>query len=196
MYLHYWDRLDLPSDVKAHLWRPGFCVCVLQQGHRLAGQPAVPPPPPGSSQRTASPATAQQSTIRTTFLIPSKHPAKLQIRCWCLNSAVNFVTDHSFVVVISLWVDTHNHPDFAFSIKVVFKQMCNFRVPVWHHLEGNKASVKLFPQFKIIHDKSEQQFNVMTRLWNTNPISSTHLVFTQDFHACAQCHQGLVNIPC
>ena len=149
MYLHYWDLLDLPSDAKARLWRPGFCVCVLQLGHRLAGQLAVPLPPPGSSQRTASPATAQRITIRITFIIHFKQPAKLQIRCWCLNSAVNFVTDHSFIIVISLWVDTHNHPDFAFSIEVVFKQMCNFRVPVRHHLEENKASVKRFPNLKL-----------------------------------------------
>lgn len=53
------------------------------------------------------------------------------------------MSHHSFVVIVSLWVDTHNHPDFSFSIKVVFKQMCDFRVPVWHHLEENKGFLKL-----------------------------------------------------
>lgn len=55
----------------------------------------------------------------------------------------NVMSYHCFFIIISLWVDTHNHPDFSFSIKVVFKQMCHFRVPVWHHLEEDKGSVKL-----------------------------------------------------
>lgn len=49
---------------------------------------------------------------------------------------------HSFLIVISLWVNTHNHPHFSFSIKVVFKQMCNFGVSVWHHLDDKKSNDK------------------------------------------------------
>lgn len=49
---------------------------------------------------------------------------------------------HSFLIVISLWVNTHYHPHFSFSVKVVFKQMCKFGVSVRHHLEDEKRKDK------------------------------------------------------
>lgn len=91
---------------------------------------------------------------------------------------------HSFLIVVSLWVNTHNHPHFSFSIKVVFKQMCNFGVSVWHHLEDKKSEDK---------KRAELFYN---RFCDTNLTGSTHLVFTQDFNTGAQCHQGLVDITC
>lgn len=90
---------------------------------------------------------------------------------------------HSFLVVISLWVNTHNHPHFSFSIKVVFKEMCNFGVSVRHHLDDKSEDKKTV----------ELLYNIF---WDTDLTGSTHLVFTQDFNTGPQCHQGLVDITC
>lgn len=99
---------------------------------------------------------------------------------------------HSFLIVISLWVNTHNHPHFSFPIKVVFEEVRNFGVPVRHHLEDNKRWVELFWldwNYKIIQLYNQSK-------WGTNLTGSTHLVFTQDFNTGTQSHQRLVDVTC
>lgn len=67
--------------------------------------------------------------------------------------AISKITDniwnrhyHGFLIIIGFWIYTHDHLNFALSIKVVLKKMSHFGVPVWHHLEkeGNaKVEKKL-----------------------------------------------------
>lgn len=76
--------------------------------------------------------------------------------------------------------------------------MCNFGIPVWHHLEDNKAKWSC-SGLKINHITCkiiELTKNTAQKCWDTNLAGSTHLIFTQDFNAGTQCHQGLVDITC
>lgn len=50
-------------------------------------------------------------------------------------------------------------------------------------------------ELMLLQDDRTQWSNLISNCKNTNLISSTYLVFTQYFNACAECHQGLVNIP-
>lgn len=50
-------------------------------------------------------------------------------------------TYQSFLIVVSLGIDTNDHSDFSLSIKVVFKQMGYFRVSVGNHLKRKLTSL-------------------------------------------------------
>lgn len=98
------------------------------------------------------------------------------------------------LIVISLWVDAHNHSDFALAIKVILEEVSHFGVSVRHHLSRMKT-VRLFEAKEAV-GKEQIQYKTLHKYKHTNLICSTHLILPENLNTCPQRHQRLVDVAC